>query len=100
MSLGVGCDVHGVDLLAHGGERTLGIGSGNAHQFGRPRIGKRPQKDAADQAENCGIRTDPKCERKRRNRREPKALVQLAQPETNVLHKSSHFFSFIRSGAL
>ena len=33
VTLGVGSDVHRVDLLAHGNERTLRISPGNANQF-------------------------------------------------------------------
>src|SRR5579864_2233017 len=75
MSFGISCDVHGTDLLAHGGERALGIRSCNAYQFGRAWIGKWPQKDSADQTEDGSVGADSESERKRRNRREPKALV-------------------------
>jgi hypothetical protein len=89
-----------VYLVAHSGECTFGIRSRNAYQFSGSREGKRPEKDTAHQTENGSVRADSECERKRRDGREPEALVQLPQAKTNVLHQSSHFLSFIRSGAL
>src|SRR5579871_4936761 len=54
------------------------------------RIRKRPQKNAADEAEDGGVRANSERERKRSHRGEADALTQLAKSEANVLKESRH----------
>ena len=96
VALGIGGDVHRMDLLTHGNERTLRIGSGHADQFLRFWVRQGDEQDAIDQAEDGSVGTDAERQCNHRNRGETRALAQLAHRVPHILYQAVHRFPLQR----
>src|SRR5215470_3825781 len=75
----IGCDVHGVDLVAHRHDAALGIRARDADKSFRARIGKRNKKNSIHQAEDGRVGSNAKGEREYSDRSETWILTEHAK---------------------